>query len=315
MKINIYQINSDRDVNRVSFTRFDSIEKFQGSSAVDSSIYDMVYSVDVEANNLDSVYEIFNMNRPSEFTGHSLSVSDIIEVVEAPNIVGKIDYTKTGMSSVYTDLSEYNAQIDQLRDQGVDFAAHDYIGLKVPVIEKGFYFVDSIGFKKVYFEPEKTQEKDVKKIRVVMVEPEKEARIVEIESNLDAMQHAVQGDIEAVYPFEDDAALVVNEEGKITGLPLNRALYYDGEMIDIMAGTFFICAAPPESEHFESLSEEQADKYLKMFKEPERFSRGLDGRIVAQKVKRPLDEAISEYKQSVSKTNKTINKEKDEPER
>lgn len=40
MRVKIYQINSDRDSNRVRLFGYDSLQKFQGSSDVDSSIYD-----------------------------------------------------------------------------------------------------------------------------------------------------------------------------------------------------------------------------------------------------------------------------------
>lgn len=35
----------------------------------------------------------------------------------------------------------------------------------------------------------------------------------------------VGGDIEVTYPFEDEVAVILNESGKINGLPLNRAIY------------------------------------------------------------------------------------------
>ena len=37
------------------------------------------------------------------------------------------------------------------------------------------------------------------------------------------LQKAVGGDIEVTYPFEDEVGIVLNEEGKLIGLPLNRA--------------------------------------------------------------------------------------------
>ena len=51
---------------------------------------------------------------------------------------------------------------------------------------------------------------------------------IEIESGLDALQRAVGGYIEAVYPYEDPVALIVNEEGKLNGLPLNRSKNFFG---------------------------------------------------------------------------------------
>lgn len=46
----------------------------------------------------------------------------------------------------------------------------------------------------------------------------------EINSGLEALQKAVGGHIQAVYPYEDPVAIVCNEEGKIMGMPLNRRL-------------------------------------------------------------------------------------------
>ena len=51
-------------------------------------------------------------------------------------------------------------------------------------------------------------------------------------------------------------------------------------MYDIICGTFFLCAAPPDSENFESLTEEQIDRYTRLFRYPEVFLR-FNGRIVA----------------------------------
>ena len=45
--------------------------------------------------------------------------------------------------------------------------------------------------------------------------------------------------IEVVYPFEDNVGLIVNEEGKINGLPLNRALRDEkGEIYDVIADVY-----------------------------------------------------------------------------
>ena len=108
------------------------------------------------------------------------------------------------------------------------------------------------------------------KIRVVLLEPNRMAKAAEIGSSLEAMQRVVQGDIQAIYPFEEDVCIVCNEEGKLEGLPLNRALYDENhEIYDIIAGPAFICDCSGES--FGSLSEEQIKKYSRQFMRPERF--------------------------------------------
>ena len=220
------------------------------------------------------------------------------------------------------------------------------------------------------------------KISVILVEPGKYPKLIEIEDTLEAMQSLVEGDIEEYMPFEDEVAIICNDEGKMNGLPLNRAVYsepenvemsypqlkahfrqaekernhttgyivftadsfdkpyteeqrtyvvssnnkafidgmggysiyassLDGsdkcvrleaymadehggkdgwkiekcyvkddsnrEMLDIIAGKFFIAYAPIESEKFLSMPKELARKYEEKFKYPERFYKSLDG--------------------------------------
>lgn len=236
---------------------------------------------------------------------------------------------------------------------------------------------------------------DTTKISVLLVEPEKYPKVIEIDDSLESMQAVVGGSIEEYMPFEDEIAIICNEEGKLIGLPLNRAIYaepekvemsynelkkrfreaeekgkehlkgyitftsdsftepyseesrtyvvssnnkafipnmggysiygssLDGkdlmvrleqymaaerggkdgwkiekcclednsrEMIEIMAGTFFIAYAPVESEKFLSLPKELADKYREKFKYPERFAK-VNDEIVAIPFKPKTKEA------------------------
>ena len=108
------------------------------------------------------------------------------------------------------------------------------------------------------------------KIDVVLVEPGKPAVMAEIGSDLDSLQRAVGGSIEAAYFYDDPIALICNEEGKLNGMPLNRAVKDEnGEIMDIIAGKFFICGLGDED--FASIPQELQDKYLKMFEKPETF--------------------------------------------
>ena len=103
-------------------------------------------------------------------------------------------------------------------------------------------------------------------MRVLIVEPLTEPYVKEIDSSLESMQNIVGGLIQAIYPFDHPVALICNEEGKLMRLPLNRALFdKDGNIVDIITGTFFICSAPADSENFESLTDEQIEIYQKRF--------------------------------------------------
>lgn len=102
-------------------------------------------------------------------------------------------------------------------------------------------------------------------MKVLVVKPDCEPVIEDIRDSLEAMQDVVGGYIEVIYPWGDGVAVVCNEEGKLTRLPLNRFIVVDGQIIDCIAGTFFLCYASPECEHFQSLPEELIQKYTYMF--------------------------------------------------
>ena len=109
-------------------------------------------------------------------------------------------------------------------------------------------------------------------MRVIVVEPEKKPTAQDIGSDLESMQKIVCGSIEAVYPFDEPVALICNEEGKLLNLPLNRALRDDeGNVYDIISGTFFVCAAPPDSDRFADLTDQEVKTYMERFAMPEMF--------------------------------------------
>lgn len=111
-------------------------------------------------------------------------------------------------------------------------------------------------------------------MRVVIVEQEKAPAVQTIENGLTAMQTIVGGTIQAIYPFEEPIALICNDEGKLHGLPLNRALRdSSGTVYDIVSGTFLLCAAPADSDCFDSLTYQQIQFCMKRFAVPEYFVR------------------------------------------
>ena len=125
-------------------------------------------------------------------------------------------------------------------------------------------------------------------MKILMVEPGKAPYEAEIDGSLESMQEAVGGSIEGYYPYAEPVAIVCNDEGKINGLPLNRAIYgQDGEMIEIMAGTFFMAGLGGES--FTDLPDYFMEQYKEQFKYPEKFFR-IAGEIVAVKQPIPQEE-------------------------
>lgn len=236
-EFSIYQINTDRDDNRICFLGLDTLERFQHSKEVDPVLYDRVYDGKLDCNSLETIYEKFNIDHPADYKGRSLSVSDVVEIRESDTL------------------------------------------------NPGFYFVDSIGFKLISFDKslcKEPVEAGSGKISILLVEPNKYPKMIEIDDTLEAMQTVVGGDIEEYMPFEDEVAIICNEEGKITGMAPNRAVYEENsrEMLDIICGKFFVAYAPFEAERFQSLPPDLAEKYREKFKYPERFMR-VNNEIVA----------------------------------
>lgn len=121
------------------------------------------------------------------------------------------------------------------------------------------------------------------KIRVILVESGKKAKIAEIENTFEEKQRIVNGYIEVVYPFDEEVCIVCNEEGKFDGSLPNRALLDKNiKVADIIFGTFIICGV--EGECFASLTEEQIHKYQEMFYYPEIFSIDKSGNVFSQKI-------------------------------
>ena len=83
-------------------------------------------------------------------------------------------------------------------------------------------------------------------------------------NGLDEMQATVGGLIQAIYPYEEQVAIVCNEEGLLHGLEFNRSVPggYGG-----VVGTFFICGLGEED--FCSLTPEQIEKYRKEYHKAE----------------------------------------------
>lgn len=90
----------------------------------------------------------------------------------------------------------------------------------------------------------------MEKIKVLLVEPYKLPREIEIDNTLEAKQEIVDGLIECVY-FED-VIIICNEEGKINGMHWNRDIGSD-----IIFGPFLIVGDDYENGSFKSLTEKQ----------------------------------------------------------
>lgn len=168
---------------------------------------------------------------------------------------------KAGMKIIMDDRSveEVFATMDQYGnpDLGINASNEDF--LRIHNTEREYYSLSNFPADSIEIIPEKE-----KMITVLMVEPMKYPKVVQIENELKSLQAAVGGLIQPIYPFDDPVALVGNDESKLLGMAPNRLLKdANGTPYDILCGPFFICGLGKED--FTSLSPELIDKYTKMF--------------------------------------------------
>lgn len=106
----------------------------------------------------------------------------------------------------------------------------------------------------------------MEKLKCVLCKPNKNAEITEIENTLGAIQGIVDGYIELCTPFYENVVIVCNERSKFNGMEPSRAIYMHNTLIDVIYGPMLIVGI--SGEEFVSLTDEQLEKYLKIFEEP-----------------------------------------------
>ena len=73
----IYQLTADPANAKLLFTSYDRVHA--DGMTINRNNYELKYSAPLTPDTtLDNIYDQFNINRPADFTGHSLSVSDIV---------------------------------------------------------------------------------------------------------------------------------------------------------------------------------------------------------------------------------------------
>lgn len=115
------------------------------------------------------------------------------------------------------------------------------------------------------------------KIKVIVVEPEKEPYVKEIYSTLKAEQDLVGGLIQctpSLFDENDTYDFMMNEEGKINQLPLNRYIY---DKQDIVAGNLIIVKVDNEQGEFISIEDNEVEFLMNKIKEQcPKFEKELD---------------------------------------
>ena len=269
MKIKVYQLDSEQDQNRVKFMDYDFTMKHGG---IIPSAYKTVFEGDVDCKNLEQVFRMFNYDRPPTLFGHSLSVSDVVEVVGGvKEQYGRIDVLykdkngdgQVGDTILFDNPKDFYREIEEYGLGSISATRLD--DQHIPMVELGAHFCDSTDFKKLDdFDSSLCQ--PLTGHRMLVVEPHKLPYEATVPDELAALQQAVFGNIECVYPFDDNAFLFCNDEAKINGMEGNRKI--NG---DIIAGTFQI-AGDDGIGGTTDLTDEQISKYTKMFEADESYT-------------------------------------------
>ena len=175
-------------------------------------------------------------------------------------------------------MKEYDIKITETLEKTVSVKAESKEAAQAKVEEEYYnseHILDSENFTGVDFSAEAEREivqEQKEQLDVLLVKPGMYPQAVQIGGELEDLQKAVGGDIEAVYPYNEPVALIVNDEGKLNGSELNRALRdNEGQIYDIVAGDFLVVGLGEED--FASLSPELMEKFEKEFHQPEMFVR------------------------------------------
>ena len=78
-KCRIHQLKPDADV-MMKFIGYDELTERFGEP--DPENYEVVYDGEVSTNDLEALYEKFNIDHPPGYKGHSLSISDVVELYD-----------------------------------------------------------------------------------------------------------------------------------------------------------------------------------------------------------------------------------------
>ena len=104
-------------------------------------------------------------------------------------------------------------------------------------------------------------------MKILIVEPGNHPRETDIDGSLESLQKTVGGYIQAIYPFEDEVAVICDDEAKLkSDTQWNRLL---PEIGDVIKGTFFIAGLGDED--FTDLSAELTEKFKERFWDIELF--------------------------------------------
>lgn len=237
-----------------------------------------IYGVKVaKARKPVALYQINAEKDANRIRFEGLEEMAALKVEFDPTIYEKVFEGEVDADTLDDIFAYFNSDNRPGRDRFCSMSVSDIVEVKEGN-ESKFFFCDTVGFTEITFDPAYTTDASPERINVLYMEPGKEARMVSVEATLEEYQRICDTDcIQAIYPFEEPSVvLVCDDEGKLKNAVKNRALYdEDGVIQDVLCGPFFICRQDEDGE-WVSLTPEQQEKYLDMYKKPKRFERWVD---------------------------------------
>lgn len=87
-------------------------------------------------------------------------------------------------------------------------------------------------------------------MQVIRIDVGREPQMIEMKNTLKAFQEAVGGYIETVTLERTGLVVIVNEEGKLMGLPINGMLHIGRLLGEPLAGPVLVVRTDPDGEDF-----------------------------------------------------------------
>ena len=119
----IYQITERDPEHDYRFMGLDYVEK--KGITVTRADYDLIYAAPLtEKDTLDGIYERFNIQRPADFTGHSLSVSDVVVLNDGSTV-----------KAYYVDSIGFAELPEFFKERNIDLQKENLLNEKLQEIE------------------------------------------------------------------------------------------------------------------------------------------------------------------------------------
>ena len=127
----IYQLKRDDGLRAYQFEPYERLQA--GGLSVDPANYEQVYSAPLEPGmTLETIYQKFNLDHPADFTGHSLSVSDVVVLHQAGE-----DTAHYCDSFGFQDVPEFLQERQAVQEQEAVYRIGDNY-LHIQTCESGF---------------------------------------------------------------------------------------------------------------------------------------------------------------------------------